>query len=170
MNKIFVILALIAALVLGALYLMKGKSPADGSKDGQAAGTQAIKLYYYNPERDHDADGNILCGANGLMVVEREIAPTQTPLKESIELLLEGALTPEEKASGITTEFPLEGVALKSASITDGTATLTFDDPQRKTSGGSCRVSVLAAQIIATAKQFPTVQDVRLLPEELFQP
>ena len=170
MNKIFVILALIAALVLGTLYAMKGKSPADGNKDGQAAGTQAIKLYYYNPERDHDADGNILCGANGLMVVERAIAPTQAPLKESIELLLEGALTPEEKASGITTEFPLEGVTLKSASITDGTATLTFDDPRHRTSGGSCRVSVLAAQVIATAKQFPSVQDVRLLPEELFQP
>ncbi len=170
MNKILVILALIAALVLGTLYAMKGKSPADNSKDGQAAETRTITLYYYNPEKDRGADGNIHCSAQGLVAVERAIAPTQTPLKESVELLLEGALTPEEKASGITTEFPLEGVALKSASITDGTATLTFEDPQHKTGGGSCRASILAAQIIATAKQFPTVQDVRLLPEELFQP
>ena len=139
-------------------------------RQGNIVEPQRVQLYYYSEEKDRDAEGNIQCTKEGLVVVERTIPPTQTPLKEAIELLLEGTLTAEERAQGITTEFPLEGVVLTSASITDGVATLTFDDPQNKTGGGSCRVSVLWAQIEATAKQFQTVQSVRFMPEELFQP
>ncbi len=139
-------------------------------RGGQVVEPQSFKLFYYSEEKDRDASGNIQCSKEGLVVVERTIPPTQTPLKEAIELLLAGTLTAEERERGITTEFPLEGVVLTGASITDGVAALTFDDPQYKTVGGSCRVSVLWAQIEATAKQFTTVQSVRFMPEELFQP
>ncbi len=128
-----------------------------------------IKLYYYNPDLDQ-GPGGAQCSRNGLVAVERIIPKTVTPLSESIKLLLRGEITQAEKAEGITTEFPLPGLALTSASITDGVATLNFSDPQNKTGGGSCRVSVLWAQIEATAKQFPTVTSVRFMPEELFQP
>jgi hypothetical protein len=64
----------------------------------------------------------------------------------------------------------LEGFALVSSELAGGTLMLTFDDPQNKTSGGSCRVSILRAQIEATAKQFPGVNEVRFVPAELFQP
>lgn len=133
------------------------------------SGSTSVKLYYYNPALDQ-GPGGTQCSKAGLVAVERVIPKTSTPLKDSIQLLLKGQLTAEEKARGITTEFPLPGVTLMSASIQNSVATLTFADPQNKTGGGSCRVAVLWAQIEATAKQFSTVQSVRFMPEELFQP
>jgi hypothetical protein len=48
--------------------------------------------------------------------------------------------------------------------------TLEFNDPENKTSGGSCRSGILWAQIKKTAEQFDDVEEVRFQPEELFQP
>lgn len=129
-----------------------------------------IKLYYYNPLKDKDASGNIMCSKNGLENIERSIPLTKTPIQDAIKLLLKGELTPQERSQGITTEFPLLGLELKGASIKDGVLTLEFNDPQNRTSGGSCRVSILWFQIEATAKQFIEVSSVRFLPEGLFQP
>lgn len=133
-----------------------------------ATGTP-IKLYFYNPALDQ-GPGGVQCSRNGLAAVERVIPKTTTPLTDAVKLLLRGEISAEEKAAGIESEFPLSGLALKSATITNGVATLTFDDPQNTTGGGSCRVGILWIQIEATAKQFPTVKSVRFLPEELFQP
>ncbi len=128
-----------------------------------------IKLYFYNPALDQ-GPGGAQCTSNGLVAVERVIPETMTPLADSVKLLLRGEISEEERSLGIESEFPLPGVTLRSATITDGVATLTFDDPENKTGGGSCRVGILWAQIEATAKQFPTVTSVRFAPEELFQP
>jgi hypothetical protein len=128
-----------------------------------------IKLYFYNPALDK-GPGGVLCSTKGLVAVDRVIPKTTTPLKDSIQLLLRGELTSSERASGITTEFPLPGVSLQSAAIQNRVATLTFADPQDKTSGGSCRVAVLSAEIEATAKQFPTVGSVIFAPADVFQP
>ena len=129
-----------------------------------------VKLYYYNPDLDKDETGNILCGRNGLVSVEREIPITKTPIQDAIKLLILGNLTSAEKSQGITTEYPLQGLTLKAASLNDGILALTFDDPNNKTGGGSCRVGILWFQIEATAKQFSEVSSVRFMPEELFQP
>jgi hypothetical protein len=131
---------------------------------------RAIKLYYYNPKMDQDETGNILCSRKGLVFVERLIPITKTPIQDSIKLLLQGNLSEEEKAEGITTEYPLEGLFLKGASLKNGVLTLEFEDPNNRTGGGSCRVGILWFQIDATAKQFTEVKSVRFLPEELFQP
>jgi hypothetical protein len=132
--------------------------------------TRTIKLYYYNLNADKDESGNIKCSRDGLAVVEREIPITQTPIQDTIKLLLLGELTNEERAQGVSTEYPLGGLSLKSALLKDGVLTLEFEDPNNKTVGGSCRVGILWFQIEATAKQFPEVQQVRFLPEEIFQP
>lgn len=129
----------------------------------------SIKLYFYNPQLDQ-GPGGAQCSRNGLVAVNRVMPKTTTPLTDAIKFLLRGELSSEERAQGITTEFPLPGVSLTSASIINGVATLTFADPQQKTGGGSCRVAILWAQIEATAKQFATVQSVRFMPEDLFQP
>ncbi|MDD2696996.1 MAG: Gmad2 immunoglobulin-like domain-containing protein [Candidatus Pacebacteria bacterium] len=132
--------------------------------------TRTVKLYYYNPELDKDETGNISCSRAGLVAVERTVSVTKTPIQDTIRLLLQGELTDKEKANGIATEYPLEGVSLKGASLNEGVLTLQFDDPNNKTGGGSCRVGILWFQIEATAKQFPEVQEVKFIPEELFQP
>ena len=158
---------------------MDAKLCPDGSYVGRIAPkcdfaacseTRTIKLYYYNYELDRDESGNIACSRNGLVSVKREIPITQTPIQDAIKLLLLGELTEEERVQGIDTEYPLEGLSLKSASLKDGVLTLEFDDPNNKTVGGSCRVGILWFQIEATAKQFSEVKQVRFLPEEIFQP
>ena len=132
--------------------------------------TREVDLYYYNPEHDVDQNGNILCSSKGLAAVRRAIPLSQTPIQDTIELLLKGELSQSERGTGITTEYPLEGLSLGSASLKNGVLTLEFDDTKNRTVGGACRVGILWFQIEATAKQFPEVQQVRFLREYLFQP
>ena len=126
---------------------------------------QNVKLYFYDPTKD-----NTMCTQGGLVSVNRTIPVTQTPIQDTIRLLLKGELTSAEKSQGLTTEYPLLGFELTSVSLQSGVLTLTFKDPQNKTSGGSCRVNILRYQIEATAKQFSGVNSVRFMPETLFQP
>ena len=132
--------------------------------------TRTVQLYYYNSALDTGENGNILCSRQGLAPVERKIPITQTPIQDTVRLLLKGELTTGEQNQGISSEYPLAGFSLKGASLNNGLLTLEFDDPQNKTGGGACRVGILWFQIEATAKQFSEVQQVRFLPEELFQP
>jgi len=89
-------------------------------------------------------------------------------------LLLVNDLTQAEKNLGLENEFHTtaasQQVTLTMASITNGVATLTFDDPLDFTSGGSCRSGILASQVSLTAKQFSTVNSVELEPFSVFQP
>ena len=173
MNKNIVILILIILiLLLGGLFFIK-REPADEAPRKDPLPTEdedmSILLYYYNPDLD-EGPGGVKCSRDGLVAVERTIPRTITPLRASIDLLLKGELTAQEKADGLTTEFPLPGFSLETASIVDREAVLSFNDPQNSSSGGSCRAGILRFQIEATAKQFPTVDSASFLPEELFQP
>jgi hypothetical protein len=192
MKKILIILIILTGVLFSLVFIIKELKPSepigctmeaklcsDGSYVSrilpncdfeQCPGTRIVKLYYYNYELDKDESGNITCSRNGLVSVEREISITQTPIQDAINLLLSGGLTTEELAKGISTEYPLEGFFLKGASLNNGVLTLEFNDLNNKTVGGSCRVGILWFQIEATAKQFPEVQQVRFLPEEVFQP
>lgn len=149
---------------------------ASGEESGEASGDIAMKkvlLYYYNPEKDKDEKGNVKCSRDGLVAVEKEINVNNSSIPEVIKFLLKGKenLSEEEKAQGITTEFPLEGFSLSGVNLkSGGVLVLTFDDPLNKTSGGSCRAGILWFQIEETAKQFEGVKEVTFLPEELFQP
>lgn len=127
-----------------------------------------VSLYYYNPTLDQGA-GGAQCSAAGLVAVTRSV-PANTTLAEVVEMLLKGELTDEEHQEGIETEFPLEGVHIVSTEQVGHTVTLTFKDPQHKTSGGACRVEVLRLQIEATVKAFTGATDVRFVPNEVFQP
>ncbi len=131
---------------------------------------RTVKLYYYNINNDKDTNGNVICSNKGLVAVNRQIPVTNTPIQDTIRLLIKGELTASERSQGLSTEFPLPGFTLKSASLANGVLTLEFNDPQNKTTGGSCRVKVLQSQIEATAKQFPGVNTVRIIPQTLFQP
>lgn len=168
MRKIIIIFSIsVAILVIGFFVL---NSYIYKEKQGDViVETQTIKLYYYNPALDQGV-GGVQCTSKGLVEVTRTIPKTQTPLQDSIKLLLKGELSAEERSRGVTTEFPLSGLSLVSANIKDGLATLKFDDPENRTVGGSCRVAILWAQISATAKQFDSVKNVKFIPEDLFQP
>jgi hypothetical protein len=131
--------------------------------------TRNINLYFYDERRDRDANGNVICSAQGLVAIPRTIAHTNTPIQDAVRELLKGPTT-VERSQVPGTEFPLQGVTLTSASLSNGVLTLRFNDPQNSTSGGSCRIAILTAQIERTAAQFGGVNSVRYLPEEIFQP
>jgi hypothetical protein len=159
-------------VLLGVLIILIATSVAYFLYNNQErqVSTKNVKLYYYNPALDEDESGNLLCSRQGLVYVERKIPNTGTVIQDTINLLLRGDLTQKEREAGISTEYPLEGFSLSSVSLDGGDLTLFFDDPNNKTTGGSCRVGILWFQIEATAEQFPEVQNVFFSPEDLFQP
>jgi len=130
---------------------------------------QTIKLFYYNESKDKDASGNVICSAKGLESVERQIPRTQTPIQDSVKLLIRGELTATERSKGLSTDFPIPSLQLNSASLTSGVLTLSFASGAN-TGGGSCRAIVLRAQVESTAKQFGSVNTVKFLPVGLFEP
>lgn len=134
------------------------------------AETQTIRLFLYDPLRDTDASGNVLCSEKGLVAVERTVPGSAEPLRAALELLLTGDLLGEEHARGITTQFPLEGVALVRATVEGGIATIELADPNSRTSGGACHASVTRAQVERTAQLIPGVTRVEFVPDTLFQP
>jgi hypothetical protein len=139
-------------------------------RQGEAVAPKNVQLFYYDPAKDRDASGNVLCSRQGLVAIERAVSPDSI-VEDVVRLLLKGEITEGEAAQGVSSEYPLEGLSLVSAELAaKGVLTLTFDDAQNKTVGGACRVGVLWFQIEATALQFPGVASVTFMPEELFQP
>lgn len=139
------------------------------SEVGEPTDTREIKLYFYNQNLDKDASGNVICSEQGLVAVTRTIPFTNTPIQDAVKELLKGPTT-AERATLAGTEFPLPGLRLSGASLASQVLTLTFSDPEGKSSGGSCRVNILASQIKATAMQFGGVSEIRFSPEGVFQP
>ncbi|MFH1430119.1 MAG: Gmad2 immunoglobulin-like domain-containing protein [Candidatus Uhrbacteria bacterium] len=136
----------------------------------QPTAVRSVSLSFYNPDEDLSPAAGLLCSAQGLVVVGREIPVTRTPIQDTVRLLLRGEITEEERAAGVTTEFPLEGVTLEGVSVADGVLSLEFNDPNGLTSGGACRSGVLWAQVEATARQFDGIVSVQHIPEDIFQP
>lgn len=129
-----------------------------------------VKLYYYNSSRDQDEQGNIQCSRQGLVAVERKIPISKSPIKDTLELFLSSPLTEADREAGLTSELPLAGVSLIDLVLRDGDLIVKLTDPNNKTSGGSCRVSILRQQLEAVVRQFPEVKTVDFQPAELFQP
>ena len=181
-KRVIVFLVLGGLLVGGLVYWLVlwqvpqkqiDQTPATNQQQSEleeSIGIKNIHLFYYAQGQDEDENGNIQCSRQGLVPVERQIATSQTLIQDTIQILLQGKLTQEEKNAGISTEYPLEGFMLVNTTLQDDVLTLEFADPLNKTVGGSCRVGILWFQIEETAKQFEGVNQVRFTPEDLFQP
>ncbi len=131
---------------------------------------QTVDIYFYNQTLDTDTEGNIICSVDSVLSAERTIPHTTTPARDVVELVLAGDITAEESAQGLSTEYPLSGVSLADITLHEGILTIELNDPELSTSGGSCRVTLLRAQLEKTVLQFETVNEVVILPEDTFQP
>jgi spore germination protein GerM len=136
------------------------------------SGTIKVKLYYKNYANDPES---INCSADTF--VYRTIPKSTTPLTDTVRLLLENKLTEEEKTFGLNSPFEdpnyadrFENFELESVDINNGVAKLTFNDPDYFSSGGSCRVGLMASMIDLTVKQFGSVDQVTYSPFDVFQP
>ncbi|MDD5098426.1 MAG: GerMN domain-containing protein [Candidatus Pacebacteria bacterium] len=126
-----------------------------------------VNLYYYKSSDDKE----VSCDNDFVLPVKRDVLEGENMIKDVIELLIQGKLTQEEKNQGFTTEFPNKDFKLNSANLSDkGVLTLNFTEVPGFTTGGSCRMGLLASEIIKTAEQFPQVKEVVIEPESLFQP
>jgi len=131
--------------------------------------SEVVSLYFYVEEADTDSTGNVLCSADAVLATQRTIE--NYTIENHLGALLSGP-TVEEEAAGFSSEFPLEGVSLESVSGPDseGILTITLADTMNATTGGSCRVGILSAQLAKTGLSIPGVESVVILPEEILQP
>ena len=136
----------------------------------EPSGKESFSLYYYNLEKDKEIDESIPCSADAVLPVNREVPESMNKPAEALKMLLKGEITEEEESKGFQTEFEPGKLELLSISISDGTATIEFEDDGGFTSGGSCRTGLLAAQIKKTLLQFDTIDKVVFLNEAMFQP
>lgn len=139
--------------------------------------TIKIKLYYKNVKNDPE---HLNCEADTF--VYRTIPKTSKVLTDTLNYMLTNKLTAEEKAFGLENLFEFgpddtsyatrfEKFKIKSVSVNStGMATITLEDPEYFSSGGSCRISELSSMFELTAKQFSTVDDIQFLPLDVMQP
>lgn len=132
--------------------------------------TVTVNLYYYNLEEDKKIAEYIPCSADAVLPVEREISDVENVPEYTLKELLKGEITAEEAAEGFQTEFAPGKLELKSLTVKDGVATVDFFDDKGFSSGGSCRVGLLAWQIQKTLLQFDEIDEVEFANEEMFQP
>lgn len=130
---------------------------------------RTIKLYYYDYEKDKCNDY-----AKGIVPVERKVADSddiETTIKDTLNLWLQGELTAEENEGGLSREISSDDdVKVTDVTIDEkGILTLTFSDPQHKTSGGSCHAGVLYAELEAIVWQFTEIKSFRVLPLGIFE-
>lgn len=135
---------------------------------GNERDERIVELFFYEEKADLDETGNVMCSADAVVPVTRTIK--DYAIEKHIETLLAGP-SAEEKERGLSSEYPLKSLRLESANLDDkGVLTLKFNDPDNSTTGGSCRVGLLSAQLIKTAESITGVKSVKVEPEELFQP
>ncbi len=164
-----VLLVLVGAWLVACAQGPLAAVPTPGATAATLSPTVAVRLYYYNQPAD-TKDGNVACSPEAVLPVERAIPASRDLIGDTIRLLLQGRLTEEEQRAGFRTEFPGPGFTLESAQLQEGVLTLRFADPNYFSSGGSCRVTLLRAQVEKTARQFPDVREVHIEPEAIFQP
>lgn len=125
-----------------------------------------VSLFYYNQLEDKEN----VCGYDFILPVEREITVNDDVIKETIEKLIQGELTEEEKASGFTTNLPNPDFKLLGSSLSDkGVLTLEFTEVPGLTSDSSCQTGLLFEEILKTVRQFPEVKIVIFKPDTLFE-
>ena len=108
---------------------------------------RTVRLYYTD---------DITNDCEAKSYTESRIPISQTPITDTIKLLISGWNPPPE-------------FYLKSANLKNGTLILEFPMVYSFTTGGSCHIQSLTTAIINTAKQFPEVKQVIFDPE-VFEP
>ncbi|MEX2515063.1 MAG: GerMN domain-containing protein [Candidatus Paceibacterota bacterium] len=129
---------------------------------------QTVELYYYRPQDDMDVKGDLQCSSAGLAAVPYKVERSSAVIRDTVEILLTRELQQAQQQNGVISEFPVSGLKLIGVRIENGLATVALDDTKDEITAGTCRAAVLQSQITATVQQFPSVAEVRFVPETLF--
>lgn len=130
-----------------------------------AAETSEVKVFFSNSNLDPE----VTCVK--VFPVARKIAKTEAIGRAALEALMKGP-NQGEVVDGYQTNLN-SGIKINSLKIQNGLAEADFSE-ELETTGGSCRVSAIRAQITETLKQFPTVKEVKISingrSEDILQP
>lgn len=127
---------------------------------------EEVFLYYYNESEDTEGT----CEYRFIKPVKREVSAGGDIVKNTVELLLRGQLTEQEKSQGFTTDYPDSGFRLLNSDLNDsGRLTLEFTEVPGFTSGGSCQSGIVMEEILKTVRQFPEVKSIVFKPDTLFE-
>jgi len=129
-----------------------------------------VQSFAYNADADVALHGQLACCPEAVLALPRWVDGEEDPIEAALRLVLEGDLGTWETDAGFSTEYPLPGLELVGLDLDRGVLTVCLDDPEHATTGGSCRTAVLRTQLEKAAGQFPSVEEILLFPEELFQP
>jgi spore germination protein GerM len=142
-----VIVTLAAALAAGG-YAPRASQPR----------AQAVKLFFILDEGGGQHGRRVGCGDSVVPVVVK-IAPTASPLKAAFTALLaaEGEFYCE---TGLRNSLAQSSLRVEDVSVKNRVATVRLSGEYRD--GGHCDTPRAQAQLVETARQFPTVRAVRI--------
>lgn len=152
-NSLIILIVIILLGVGGFAYYRSSKKIGSVKSDTETPEMMTVKIFVPNTKLDPNA---LTCSK--VFPLTRVIPKTVSVAKASIEELIKG-VTDVEKADGYHTLIH-PSVILKSISIKGGIAYPDFDQELERSSGGSCAGGMIAAEIIQTLRQFPSVKDV----------
>lgn len=136
-----------------------------------ATSPKDIQLYYFNQIEDSKLPVEQQVNTSSILPVQRTIKSSKNLIADTIKVLIQGNLNPQEIEQWFITEFPNAQFKLLDTKLdTMGTLTLTFNEVPGFTTGWSARMLILGKSIEKTALQFPEVKRVVFEPETLFQP
>lgn len=137
----------------------------------QTTTSMKVALYYFNQIVDQKLAPEQQINVDSILPVYRIFPASNNLLVDTINELLKGNLTSNERQQWYITEFPNIKFQLVTADLSaDGILTLEFTDVPWFTDGWSARMLILSNLIEKTALQFPAVKKVNFIPETLFQP
>ncbi len=128
------------------------EKPGSAAQDQETART--VTLYFLKIEED---------GLISTREVKRRIAPTESPLTDTIRTLLEGPSEAEIR-TGLVSLIPRD-TRLRGIVVRGSTAIVDFSEQFMYNRYGSEGFASQLKQIVYTATVFPSVQDVQILVE-----
>src|SRR5687767_2387224 len=120
---------------------------------------QAVKLFFILDEGNGQHGKRVGCGDSVVPVVVK-IAPTASPLKAAFTELL-AAKGEFYCQTGLRNSLSQSALRVEDVSVKNRVATIRLAGEYRD--GGHCDTPRAEAQLLETARQFPTVRRVRIL-------
>ena len=141
--------------VLAVAFITGGDAASRASQPR----AQAVKLFFILDEGNGQHGKRVGCGDSVVPVLVK-IAPTASPLKAAFTELL-AAKGEFYCQTGLRNSLSQSSLRVEDVSVKNRVATVRLTGEYRD--GGHCDTPRAQAQLVETARQFPTVRAVRIL-------
>lgn len=119
-------------------------------------------LYYHNLDKDKEQYDWISCNKEFILPVKRNVAISNTPIKDVFTLLFEAKLTENDLENGfIAGVFETYDFTIKSVILNNGLLKIDFYKNQNLESLSSCERSIFISSLQKTALQFTEIEKIQ---------